>query len=321
MHERQEEGELITFEKRMPFYGELKCTKEDCQNRAYWNVSETYFCGVHSKKRPREALPKDPNKKEKRQKRHQEDIKEAYDTGLANKARGKRGKVICSKLRMFRNPEHVPKYIKIFPNYKHQNRKDGFGCSDLSPKSLGPIHHGEPGLPIALNLENYHQSSKCFKHETDSKGDPKEEFWMLLKERYQDPEPKRHKFDKKILQQQNQNVNVPLFTVRVWQDGTVHRYNYLECRYFYCKQYELLAPQTESFKKLKSLLQDGVNLQLIGYDGYPVNDSPMNHYLDTTRPFGHELVLYVMLTEEDPSKYPWNVFKTQHPELYRGMTY
>ena len=61
---------------------------------------------------------------------------------------------------MMKKPELIDGYLNVFPNYKHQNRKDGYGCAKLSPKSLGPVNHGMPNLPIAKNIENYHQFAK-----------------------------------------------------------------------------------------------------------------------------------------------------------------
>ena len=34
----------------------------------------------------------------------------------------------------------------------------------------------------------------------------------------------------------------------------------------------------------------------------------MSHYKDVSNTFGHELVLYTLLTVEDPYKYPWNIY-------------
>ena len=35
-----------------------------------------------------------------------------------------------------------------------------------------------------------------------------------------------------------------------------------------------------------------------------------DHYLDSSKPFGHELVLYTMLTI-NPENYPWRKYKTE----------
>ena len=60
---------------------------------------------------------------------------------------------------MMKPPEHIDGYLKVFPNFKHQNRKDGFGCASLSPKALGPVSDGSRH---AKNIENFHQGAKIF---------------------------------------------------------------------------------------------------------------------------------------------------------------
>ncbi len=50
------------------------------------------------------------------------------------------------------------------------------------------------------------------------------------------------------------------------------------------------------------------NSQICGYDGYHVNKSIEEHYRDVSCPFGHELVLYSLLTTD---KYPWTKYTTE----------
>lgn len=69
---------------------------------------------------------------------------------------------MCSKMNMMKDIGFVTGYINIFPNFKHGNRRDGIGLPSLSPKSIGPVDHGQPGLPLALNLENFHQGNKVY---------------------------------------------------------------------------------------------------------------------------------------------------------------
>jgi hypothetical protein len=45
----------------------------------------------------------------------------------------------------------------------------------------------------------------------------------------------------------------------------------------------------------------------------------MEQYTDTARPFGHELGLYTMLTEDDPENYPWNIFYNENKEIYANV--
>ena len=61
------------------------------------------------------------------------------------------------------------------------------------------------------------------------------------------------------------------------------------------------------------------NLNIVGYDGYKPLEDYMEMYLDTTKPFGHEMVLYTMLNEEDRTKYPWNIFYEENKKIYEGL--
>ncbi len=150
------------------YYGSISCQgvvkskNISCTNLSYWvqneNGKRAYRCGVHSDKTKRQKLPRDPNAKEKRLKLYADRQKKVEIKAAFNSRKWHRGHIIVTKLRMMKSPEHHDGYLKVFPNFKHKTRPDGFGCPQLSPKSLGPIDHGMPDLPIAKNLENYHQS-------------------------------------------------------------------------------------------------------------------------------------------------------------------
>lgn len=302
--------------KSIPYHGETICEEDSCNKRAYWLTidEKKACCGAHSKKRPRDSLPKNPKAAEERAKRWKEDREHVDAVAKENKEKGIRGKVVCEKMKMMKTPTDIPGYLKVFPNYKHQNRRDGFGCSDLSPKKMGPIEHREPGMPVALNLENFHQGSKVFPHETSS-GDPNflpEKAWGKIKEIYQDPEPHRHKYSPDTLRKHGKNVNIPLFSVHIDSNGNAKPFTYLQSRYFYCKWYEHYAKKSESFAKLVEMLNDGYNLQIVGYDAYAPDKDLHEHYLDTSRPFGHEMVLYTLLTVENTEEYPWNKYRSEH---------
>ena len=103
------------------------------------------------------------------------------------------------------------------------------------------------------------------------------------------------------------------------KDGNPHKYNYLECRYFYCKFYEELASKEKDFKYLKDKINQGYNLNIVGYDGYKPEGSYLDMYMDISRPFGHEMVLYTMLTEDDRNKYPWNIFYKKYKSIYKDV--
>jgi len=293
------------------YWGEHKCqaiikkTKKGCINNAYFSVGKELYCGVHARNQERKELPKNPNAA---------DVKKSILAERDKKVEEKRnkngpGQVILCKMRMMRDPEHIDGYLKVFPNFKHANRKDGFGCATLSPKSMGPIMHGQPGLPISKNLENFHQGNKVFPPELDGeKILPC--FYSTQKEMYESDIPLRHKEVAK-------GKNRPVFSVWIDKAGKEHRISYFESRQFYCHFYERFAKTLPEFKKLKDLVQQGYNIQICGYDAYPIPslegkniaDILEQCYKDISRPFGHELVLYSLLVLK-PSQYPWRKYKT-----------
>lgn len=298
----------------MPFYGESVCMDrykngKPCKNQAYYAVTTSlndsrFVCGQHRGKYPRfTTLLEDPNKKEKQEQKRVKDMLEVEDHAAKNREMKKSGNVICTGLKMMKNPEHYEGYLKVFPNFKHQNRKDGFGCASLSPKSMGPVVHPQPGLPTAFNLENFWQFSKVFPDEVDEKGVILPIFFERQITAFLDKIPHRHK--------PNATGNIPLYSVWKRPDGSLVKYKYIKARQFYCHYYERFALQNKDFQTLKEYLKTGHNLQICGYDAYPVTESLEKHYLDDSRPFGHELVLYALLTVDDPENYPWRKYKTE----------
>lgn len=291
-------------------YGERRCSSltkqgKECANGAYYSSNGLYLCGRHSKSdENRIELPKDPLSKEKKAmlEKARKDVVEEF--ACENRRNGKKGNVICCKLLMMKEPTHVKGYLNVFPNYKHEHRTDGFGCKSLSPKDMGPIDHKQPGLPIAKNLENLHQGNKCFKSEIGEDGNPLPIFYETQKKMYLDPIPHRHK-------ETSGGVNAPEFSIWIRPDGSEFRCTYFQSRQFYCNYYERIAKTLDDFKYLRRLINEGYNIQIVGYDAYPITKTLEEHYLDTSRPFGHELVLYTLLTTTEDC-YPWRKYKTEN---------
>lgn len=311
------------------YWGEADCQAvyksgankgKPCKNKAYWYSNSQYVCGFHGDKKDRIKLDKNPYAdahKAEVIKYRQKLVEEAKEL---NKKNEKVGNVICSQFKMMKPPEHIDGYLKIFPNFKHGGRKDGYGCPTLSPKSIGPIIHRMPNVPVAQNLENFHQFAKCFKSEVDPNdpNKPLQSFYDLRNKGYLDKIPHRHKFPLKDMKKLGQkgNKNIPLYSVYSDINGKEYHYSYIECRYFYCHFYERLTKKTAEFMQLLKWLKDGYNLQIIGYDAYPIDMDLYDHYLDSSKPFGHELVLYSLLVIEDPKKYPWNIYRKNNSHLY-----
>ncbi len=282
------------------YHGEVICSRTDCKRKAYYRVGYGVFCGYHCNKSERVALPKNPNSLEEKMNKIALHNTECERVAEENRNNGKRGNVRCAKIRVFGGVDLIPGYVNIFPNFKHLERKDGIGMPSLSPMSIGPIKHGQIGLPESLNLENFHQGNKVFPDEVNEKGAVKKVFFERQRELYLDAEPHRHKpgFEAK--------GNIPLFSIWVDKNGKKHKIDYMTSRQFYCHFYERSVVENPDFKRLCDMINQGYNLMIVGYDGYEVTKSLDEHYRDTNRPFGHELALYAMLTED----YVWRKYKT-----------
>ena len=75
---------------------------------------------------------------------------------------------------------------------------------------------------------------------------------------------------------------------------------------------ERAAAQTPDLAHLRELIAAGHNLQIVGYDANPAL-TPGNvdgWYLDGSIPFGHESVLFTILTVPEAA-WPWRVHKTE----------
>lgn len=309
------------------YHGECDCTHAPCKNKAYWSVGTDVLCGVHSKRNMaiRVALPKNPDAKRVKAETVAARLAEAKVAQRANRAAGRRGHVIVSQQKMMKTPPFEPGYIAVFPNAKAGHAKarsdGGIGASALSPMKLGPVEHGQPGLPPAKNLENFHQGGKVFASEVDAHDNPLPIWYARRLAMYQDAEPHRHKLGHTRAEhvkaagvsERPGNPNHCRYVIFVDKDGQERRYTYGECRRFYCNFYERLAKQTEDFGKLQAMLDAGWNIQIIGYDGFSMGkagcSSITEAYADESVPFGHERVLYTLLVTSDDEPYPWPPLK------------
>ncbi len=191
--------------------------------------------------------------------------------------------------------------------------------------SLGPVNHSQPGLPPAKNLENCWQALKVFP-DYEEDGNPTEAWYETRLEMYKDPPPPPpppipHRHHKGATSATG-SKNVPLYALWVLPDEEELRMKYVEGRQIYCTYYERLGKKTKSYSKLMRMVNEGTNVQIIGYDGYDLeltqadqtNQKKMTKmfekfYLDGSRPFGHELVLAALLLL-DKENYPWVKYTT-----------
>jgi hypothetical protein len=307
------------------FYGESKCqsivksTSKPCVQKAYYVDNNQNLCGTHSKKDTRVKLPTNPNIEAQTKMMYNTRSQEIQITARCNRKNCMIGNIIVSKFRMMKHPEYTSGYLNIFPNRNHQNRRDGFGCASLSPMNLGPINHGMPNLPPSLNLENYHQYAKIWSFELDEYGNITEEALKQRAKIYNCDNAYRHKYSKKFIRDYLGKIEPPLYSAHYSSNGVLHKYNYVQSRYFYCHFYELLAKQTYDYKQLIKYRNKGYNLCIVGFDGYNVVQPLYEYYCDTNYIFGHELVLYSLLTIDQAENYPWNRYYQEYPDLYMDV--
>ena len=306
---------------------EAQCNRDGCTRTSYYELDGKPWCGrCSSKKRQeRRKLKTNPQRfveEAQRLKDHDASVERAREE---NAKEGKRGQVICTKIRgVFGSVQHVEGFLTVPPNNRHRNLKGCLsGCDALSPKKLGPVK--VDGLPVAHTIEAFHQGRKCWTCELDpTTGLPGPQFYRRMEELFAlTHNPPRHKYGHtkdehlKALRAlgedipKGSNVNVPLYSVLPMTTADGKRVevsmSYVDSREDYCVACEKLMSQTSIFKTLKEKLESGTNLNIAGYDGSPFasKEDLFSLYVDERQPFGHELVLCCLLLDV----YPWREYK------------
>lgn len=334
----------------MMYYGETICQRSlkngnPCKNKAYWGCDKAYLCGVHSRRlEDRVQLQKNPNAEKIKQ-----DIIDSHLSGVLRTVKDNMmnitpGLVTIRRMNLLRSIKFVEGYLPVFPNFRHNDRKDGFCCSSLSPMNLGPViinqsintpedydtcnseikedlvqYMDEDGMihiNKAQSIENYHHGSKIFSIDLNESGQVGCKTMLDIINFYNDPVPHRNKYTKKELAKLTKSdTNTPLYSVQ-FISGKMYTFSCLESRYFYCHQYEILTARNDDLFELKKKINQGYNLCIYGGRGYEPGDV-YECYNDVSRPFGHELVLYCLLIIEDKCDYPWNVYHRENMHLYK----
>lgn len=315
------------MEGQVLYFGETTCVSKykngkPCTNLAYY-VGQ--LCGVHSKKNQRKELPKNPKASEIEAAKKKEKIAKAMIPT-------DHPQITATKMRMMKTPEPKEGFLLVCPNNKHSHNYGYPGdYSSLSPMRLGPVENG-----LAKNIENYHQFAKVFPQEMSTElcdcGRPfthykaLPSFYEARMKAYQDDIPHRHKFDAKDIKKQNKDyvkgnvVNIPMYSVQFTPEE--RHFSYVESRWFYCHQMEVLATPTKAFQELLELYHKGHSLDIHGYDAYePMGTDPESlykHYCDESRPFGHEMVILTLLVLK-PEDYPWTRYRKEHQDVYETV--
>lgn len=310
----------------MEYGGEHTCSGKfangkSCTNKAYFRTNSGGLrCGRHSKNGYRTKLPRDKQAKEARHAFIWQTVEVA---ARRNADLGRPGQAsVGEKMKMMQNPTCPDGWLMVFPNFQHGGRADGWGIPSLSPKSMGPVDSRMPTLPVARTLEQFWQNCKCFPFEVGPDKNPLPAFYEVRDRQMTEFQkvPERHKFpDLRKRLGKVANINIPLFHVFVDNDGNERRFTYLGARPFYCCWYEYFANRDPHFQELQTKIASGYNVMIMGYDAHPPGDkSLMDWFLDTSTPFGHEYVLFSMLTLS-PQDYPWRRHMQEYPDLYANF--
>jgi hypothetical protein len=178
---------------------------------------------------------------------------------------------------------------------------------------------------MAWNLENAHQGSKVFGFENpDDMVTKRREHWLKKM-------PLRHKHDPKIIKKWLRDRmlgdltinNCILYSIFFTSNSAEPlRLTYVECRAFYCFWYAYYATRSKSFNFLKRCLENGINVEICGYDVPRVSrpKTPAEFgvlYRCEAAPFGHELVLAALLLDVKPL--PWIEYVRENSSKYKNL--
>lgn len=313
-----------TMTSKVFYFGETTCDHDKCPNKASYSSTNkdvtVYICGIHkrciSSFNPTPLARRPASSALARSKKLAANHVKTYEEAAKkNKDENCPGKVMLLPFRMMKAPEHQSGFLTVFPNARHKARTDGYGLSSLSPKLMGPVHHNMPNLPVTT-VEDFYQQAKLYPKEADSSGSPTEAAFEERKKAYTEGKGLRHKPAAK----ENKKKVLPLYSIYYDGAGKEYRFDYIQSRWFYCRAYELIARNLSDLGCLKKKLADGYNLAICGFDA-PKNEKVVSReidvvYADPSHPFGHELVIYCMLTIADPADYPWNKYNRNHRDIY-----
>lgn len=220
------------------------------------------------------------------------------------------GDVRCNRIIHYRSKEPGSKEHPRLAGYTNVNATSGNAqWKELSPMKLGPfplmeqvrpnrwyangIHPGfhphEDGVHQVMtctNFENLWQGSKIYDIDLDGQGVIQPSFYQRRARMCADPQPHRRALPK----------SAGATCVGAYWNG--HILAYIPSRVQYCTIYASLVRPTPKYAQLEGMVRNGMNIQIIGYDGWdvPVTAEAMRAaYLNPDRPFGHELVLTCML--------------------------
>jgi hypothetical protein len=291
------------------YNNDQSCEHLQCSNLAHYQLGDGYYCGVHARDKEKRVKLQNRSRQELQQQKKEQIVKMQKEQENA-RVKDMPGKVILYRLRMMKPPVIQKGYRPISPNAKGGLFTGAYRFLSLSPMKMGPIppslHHenqGPYGMKTVTCLENLHQGCKAFSGEAiQEKGNwvPTSDYLKSRDAVIYDSQPHRHK-------PSSQHQNQPLCSFQVRPDGSLRALTYIESRVRYCRLYEHFAKTSIEFAQLQTWHTQGYLIQICGFDAFDM-DNVDKAFEDTQHPFGHERVLFTMLTVAEKD-WPWHAEK------------
>lgn len=376
---------IVMTSSSLPYAASLQCTihvkDKKCSNLAMYGLGKEWSCTRHAFCKqsktyghPHELPPMPVSVKRERlvgiKTAHQKSIEDAH---TKNKMEGKEGSVELYKIPFIRNVDLKDGFEDVYPNIKEKTHLSGVHMSSLSPMNKWTVHHGQPGLPPATSIENFHQQSKRYawespfdfyvnrfhgylcpyahrhkqpdtvhhcrrsyfneilsdssknykelnpiyqsavkriKRESEVTGEEEDDVEMKVEGEME----KEYEIEKGSLHTwpiSNKNKFVCEYSEWVDKEEKKHRLGAVQARQFYCHFFQKYVEEQADFAKLVEWKKDGKNIRICGYDAHPITAETVERdYLDASKAFGHEKVLWTMLMVKDRNDWPWMKHKT-----------
>lgn len=198
-------------------------------------------------------------------------------------------------------------YIEHFQHVRSNNKETG-DWPELHPGAIGPIHYdrlmpdGTLAKTMCFNLNNLVLAHSVFPEHLDEETG---ELNALFYETQLDliGTAKVYAKHPRIKVRPANEGEKPLFYI--WEKT---RLNELQFRILvFTTLYAKMIQEVDRFKELKSLHSAGMNLYLLDYDSYDIWEEGLTLYeamVDTSRPWGHSMILYGLLTKDCPWEDP-----------------
>lgn len=219
--------------------------------------------------------------------------REIEEARQRNALYGERGRVRLHRQYHFRDNSVGDKRWRKLPGFRNISVCAGAKkWKAVAPAFLGPItDHGQANAPAAQNLENLWRFIHIWPEDLQD-GQPSADWMQRRNDGFQVEQGKRLP---RALRRDESSA-----CLGVWWSGQLLD-EVRARREVFCPLYTRLVERNETFKELDMLVQQGYNLQLFGYQAFDFVEQGLSLRRaldDVSQPFGHEIVLYALLTRQ-----------------------